>query len=1175
VLRFARPEVLDLLPSGNVVIEASAGTGKTYALEHLVLDLLVDGAALDEILVVTFTEKATREMRARVRSTLHAIVHPRADDPRVDPAEGPVWTIDAATRQRLHAALVDFDRAPISTIHGFCQRVLADHAFRSRRPFRQLLVEPRRAFGRAFREELREQLARESPLRRLLIAQLRELGPDELERALYPWMIERGRVRPSFSADAFDAALRALWTPEELRALDPVVRQGIPRRDVAGRTIGQLKRLVEIAETHRTSGDVIASLIAVHQWGVAEVVQDEPARAWLPARLSAEALTPLRAKVEAVVGNAVPPFGALVQDLLPKVRARLDAEKERFGQIDFDDMLRLVEEALRGPEGEPLARALRTTYRQALVDEFQDTDEVQWEIFRRLWVDPPDPSRRLFVIGDPKQAIYGFRNADVHTYAAARETLQGDDGPVPLDRNFRSTARLIGAYNRVFEDAFFQGTIRYDHPVSCGDPTRRALDESGEHDAAAMCLWTFAGQEKPSAAELRGALGRRIAEEVRRLVDDRALLLHEGGRTRPLRYSDVHVLTRTAKEAQQLGEALRDAGIPHAYFKQEGLFATREAQNVLSLLRAVADPLDRSLRLRAWLTPFFGVPLGELAACRDLDAQHPLVAQLFRLQQLASRGDDAALLRALAVETGLVRRLLLRPDGERELTNYQHVLEVLLHESSGERGVGELVARLEAFIDGRAEPVSGEGSVQRRSTERAAVQLLTMHKSKGLEAAVVFVAGGFTRGGSGSALPPLVCHRDGKREAWLRPVPEEVEELVAEEAREEDERLLYVALTRAKARLYLPYFGAPPAASIRDVAGREVYGPLLGPYRWLDQRLDALVRGGFVDDGVVTYEVVDVAPPPPAEDRASADSFRAELDEAEAEAIDFDALRRDHAGFVLTSYTRMKKQTGRGYEQQAASDEGAPEEYGEVSEAAPESLSDELPGGAGMGVFLHEVLEELDFEAVRTDEVDAWLLRPEVQSLVKLVGRRNGVDETWYEPSARLLHGALRSPQSLGDATLPGGFAQLDAKVPEMSFHFPLPEASHPRPSGKPFAIERGVIRGVVDLVFEHDGRTYFLDWKSDRLADARPAAIREHVDRNYALQAKLYTLGIVRLLRLTGEADYEARFGGLVYAFLRVMDAPGRGVVFDRPPWDEVVRWEAELRESDEPWGYSLGLPR
>ncbi|MEM9067763.1 MAG: UvrD-helicase domain-containing protein [Myxococcota bacterium] len=1173
-MKFQRPAILDAIPPrSHAVIEASAGTGKTWTLEHLFVDRIVAGARVDEVLVVTFTEKATREMRTRVRRTLDAIVHPSPSDARVNPAEGPTWTIGPAEHQRLQEALITFDRAPITTIHGYCQRVLAEHAFRSRRPFRQELVEPRRVFGRSFRDELREVLSEASPLREVVLRVLQTTTAERLETALFPWYAEHGLPRPAFARDAFAAGLAAMADDGRLNGALDTVRKVVHRRDLAERICAQLTTLHKIGKTYRAKQNLLSALLAVDQWGQTEVVRDAPARSWLIARLAAPGLAAVAGWAESLVGVATSPFGVLIHELLPRVRERLGAEKARHGWVDFDDMLRLVHDALRGPAGPALIAAIRAQVRYALVDEFQDTDAIQWSIFRTLFVDDAadENAPRLFVIGDPKQAIYGFRNADVHTYRRARTRLEADGAPrLFLQDNYRSTPALIDAYNAIFSSGFFEGDIRYDKPVRAGDRTRALHQEDGGSPPS-VCLWQVLGKEKPNIAAVRYTLADRCAKEIQAIVEGPSrLILHEGGERRALTYADIQILTRNAREAVAIAEVLRSRGIPHAFYKQDGLFETPEARDVLTVLRAIADPYDRSTRMKAWLTPFFAVPLSDLEACRDLDPRHPLAQRLHRLAALARRQEGAALLRALVEESGLARRLLFSRQGERAWTNYQHVLEVLLEESGGRRGADELAALLEAFVEGRAEPIGGEGSVQRLESERAAVQLLTMHKSKGLEAAVVFVLGGFTRGGRGDAHEPRICHREGVREAWLAPIPTEVEGRIAREAREEDERLLYVALTRAKARLYLPYFGMPPVDAALE--GGQRYEPLTGPYRWLATRLQTLVGEGYVDGANVRYESLRVVDPK-TEPRLSLDavSLPSLQPDSRESVVPFAKLEEIHRGYVLTSYTRMKSHEG-GYVAPVVEDSDAAEEFAADVWDAGEDDAD-LPGGASMGVFLHGVLEDVDYARLReSTEFETWFEAREAQKILQQHARASGVDEVHLETAARLLYRAMRTPQSIEGAELAEGFSSIEVKVAEMSFHFPVPEPSHPAlglPGPRP--ARRGVIRGVVDLVFELGGRTYFLDWKSDRLPSSDPRLLEAHVDANYQLQAKLYTLGIVRLLHVTSEEDFEARFGGLLYCFLRSMNAPGRGVFFQRPSFPDVVAWEAELRESDRPWGYAL----
>ncbi|MEM1416511.1 MAG: PD-(D/E)XK nuclease family protein, partial [Myxococcota bacterium] len=297
-------------------------------------------------------------------------------------------------------------------------------------------------------------------------------------------------------------------------------------------------------------------------------------------------------------------------------------------------------------------------------------------------------------------------------------------------------------------------------------------------------------------------------------------------------------------------------------------------------------------------------------------------------------------------------------------------------------------------------------------------------------------------------------------------------------------------------------------------------------------------------------------------------------------------LRQAHAGWLLTSYTRLEA----GAAAAGPATDGADREHAAETHTAPATLvlgeatlppedpARRLPGGASMGIFLHEVLEELPLEELAEEDPSRWAAGAETRRLLLGRARRNGIPDDALGDAAALLHRALRQPQRHGPLALPRGFAGLGpARVAEMRFHFPLPEPGQPAlgealPAARerPFEIGRGVLRGVIDLVFEHEGRTYVLDWKSDRVP-LEAAALEAHVAAHYGLQAKLYTLGVIRHLGLRERARYEAEFGGLLYAFLRAMHAPDAGVVHQLPSWDEVLAWEEELRSADRPFGYAL----
>lgn len=1246
IVRYPRPEILNRLdPSRHAVLEASAGTGKTYTLEHLVVELvLVHEVPIEQILVVTFTEKATREMRERVRGKLRDILV--ASPSTKNDAEKSYWELDESARRRLSDALAVFDRAPISTIHAFCQRVLTESAFDCARLLRQEQVESRESFGQAFREELRAGLASGAPVRPVLERALQTWGVDRLEANLYRWYVERGQPQPRFDSDGARDALKLLPSRAELapagfarRALEQGLSRN-PKKEIPAR----LLELAPTVEAVRAGAPIFEALLSFWDWSQREAPGRKTNLSYLRHYLGkgdSRTLGPLAERIEQLGRSAGSPLTVLVGELVPRIEARLDDRKAQRGNFDFDDMLRMLRDALKQDTG-ALVRELRRRYRVALVDEFQDTDQVQWDVFRRIFFEP-GVEQRLFVIGDPKQAIYGFRNADVHTYHAARAEIEAQGGQiVPLTVCYRARAPVIEAINLIVAEGFFTGVNAYPHPVTCGRPELRAQVTSGA-DAPAVTLLHLVGRPKLTAGGVRRALGESIAGEIARLLDG-GLRVDRGDGSVPLSPSDIHVLCRSRSDADHVGAALAAAGIPHAFYKQEGLFQTEAARHVWELLRALEDPTSSVRRFHAWLGPFFAIPLERLADCRDVPPEHPLVARLTEWGALAEGQRWAELFRSILDDSGIVRRELFASASERRLTDVQHILEVLLEETHrGRRSLPQLVARLGAFIEGRELPAGESGNVHRLESERQAVQVLTMHKSKGLEAEVVFLAGGLSEPPEDTLAPRIFHDSAGQRVAWIGEPTPDVRDRMDRESREEAERLLYVALTRARSKLYLPYFGPPPPGAERDSLGEVSYeieptvelepeprGAQLdlffeepeldaarradgtigtdgtkrpptdvereyelrrmqGPYRVLNERLRTLVKDGVTNSFPALFErreiVVESLDAADIDPRLRLVGWHAPphllLGEM-SDAARYERLRRERAGVDVTSYTRMKSAVG-GY--RAPEVREGPEDAAEEAlladpfdSALPADVA-ELPGGASVGVFLHEVLEHLPFEAIQRLENGAAMRADEsLERLLRERAQRNGVDPKWLSAAADVLVTTLTAPLRLPDGVeLPKGLCAVDRRAVELPFLHPIPERSHPTlaepppgPDLDPLVVERGFVRGVIDLVFRQGDRYYVVDYKSDRLPDYGPDGVAWHVEHNYLVQARLYTLGTLRALGIHDGETYERRFGGLVYAFLRGMRDRDTGVWSARPSWDDVLEWERELL-SECPWGYPL----
>lgn len=1126
VLRVPRPRVLcDMALDRHGVIDASAGTGKTYTLEHLVVELLLAvDVTIDRLLILTFTDKATHELRTRVRAKLEQLEVGRVgatDDTTLPAADD--WVLDPTAHARLSRALRAIDAATITTIHAFCERILRENAFASGRLFDERPIDGREAFARAVRETLRREAAdaRSAPW---LEAALRSgWSVPDIDRLLWQCSQAHGVLRPELDVESLASAIRGLPV-EDIRRIDWAAElKGRVHASTARSLHERLQALATIVEDARRTGDLADYVRQADRVKVRYLI-DSLGAVSVPAsasRVCAQALA---------VAHATPTFSAaLVHVLLPAVELASRRNKRGAGRYDFDDMLSLVDEALHGSAGRTLAREMRRRWRYVLIDEFQDTDETQWSIFRRAFVErgPKDPPGAVFLVGDPKQSIYRFRGADVQTYVRARDEVLASGGKrVTLRENYRSTASLIEATNALFDaraaDPLFSSAETY-RPVTCGRPERVLVDADGK-EVSPIHVLRFR-EEIPSET-----LGMAIAHEAM-VATDAARPWKLGGR--PLQLRDVFVLTRSAREGRAIGAALREANVPFAFFKEDGLFQTDQARDLRVLLAAIDDPEDRARRIGAWLTPFFGLDLEMLEIARDLPIGHPFVDRLRAWNALAQRGSFDELFESILYDSGILRREIFFADGERALTNTMHIIEVLLERSrEGHATLRDLNCDLGGLISQTRLPSTLEGNVQRLDGDRSAVQIMTIHKSKGLEAPLVFVAGGFTR----SRMDEVrIYHERGHRAAWAGEPSPEIKPSIKHEETEEEERLMYVALTRAMGRLVLPCVVDDGSAPKK----------LPGPYDRVNRRLVDLVAAR--DPKFIMSELpARRTPRPRFSGRREASPWHppATLLSEPSTGPTYESLRARHSGALLTSYTRMT--AGR---PAPVTDEG---DRRDAFDPTPAVLDGILPGGRASGVFLHELLELVPLASFRDmASFDEWRKRREVRDVFDAATEAHRIESRQREHAERLVWTAYTTPIALPDGGRMASLASAEIVAREMKFLY----SAH-----LPGEQVRTFVRGAIDLAFAHGARTYILDWKSDTLRSYERDTVSQHVLAHYFEQMKLYTLAIIKLLGVCDPGDYEARFGGLIHCFVRGVDLEGRGIWCVRPNWSEVLGWTAEV---------------
>ena len=1093
-LRYPRPAVLDHIPRPFAVVEASAGTGKTFTLEHLVVDRVLEGMPLDQILVVTFTDKAAQELRTRIRVLLERMCA-GAVAPEVPVGSG-FWTLDDTARERLRQARAALERCTFATIHSFCQRVLQDSALERRSLLDPTQADAHQLFDRAFGECLRGPAVQDPGLRDLLAQALGDgWSPEKIGKLLWEAHREGCRILPDLAAvearrQRFPGSLDAEAIIQGWR--DAKVHAGTLK--AAAERLGAFLQLLSKAPYPFAAGLKELNMDTLVTASSKPGLRGDAQRfgAWL---LAFTAPTP-----EAVVAAA----------FLPLVQARLREIKAQEGFYDFDDMILLVREALVGPAGETLAARLRARFRLALVDECQDTDGAQWDIFRTLF---HREGHELVLVGDPKQAIYGFRGGDLPSYLAARELLAGNQ-VVSLAENFRSTKPLLQVCEALCgQPEFFTGAVAF-VTVDCGKPDL-GLEDGDGHPLPPLRVVPVL----ETSGGLR--LWRRVAQG---LAGELAALLRSGarfgpaGKRVPLGPKDVFVLVGKRSEGELMAQALGEAGLPFAFYKQKGLFERPEAQAWLQVLEVLEEPQDPGRLARALLSPFFGFQPVDLEGLGELGDGHPVRQRLRKWGELARRRRFAELLETILTDSAVAERLLLQDDGDQALTNLRHLAELLTRVAREDPGdLSHLVHHLRRWRAGLDFPPGENGDQQRLEGRERAVQILTLHAAKGLEAPVVAIFA------PGKPMAPIL-HRfhdaTGTRCAWLGSLPKGSDWATRAQAEveEERERLAYVALTRAQARLVLPCF-------LGDKGSKPFHTE--GPHQVVNRVLRPLVLGGRLPGAeiVQTEAGPGIALPDPLPEAAP----------LRAPSLDADGLRSAARPRRTTSFTALQRRLD--WARSEGRDDPEPD--------APGAAADGLPRGRVIGTLLHELLETVELQGVRGRDFEAWWASPTLREPILRRAALAGLGpEAAREAALRVFLGCT-TPLPLGDHA--AALAEADHSLRELEFLTGMPDS-------------QDFLGGSLDGLFEHQGHSFVLDWKSNGLPDYGPEALAACVADHYELQVRIYTLAALRFLGLTTEAAYETRFGGVLYVFLRGL--PEAGVWSYRPSWTEVQGWEQELAQ-------------
>ena len=1185
--------------TGQHLIEASAGTGKTHNISLLYLRLLLERQfSVRQIAVVTFSDAATRELRGRLRRQLvEAIAFLDESETSNRPDLGAIlgrYRTDTAAcaraRTALQAALVGFDEARISTLHSLCRQLLAEHAFDTGLPFFELDDSAGKEVTREFVRDF---------WRRHVILEPDQAVADVLQRWKTPNDLAAELIRSQtlvLPIERIDPADAEGWVKKERKTYATALKRwrNLHAKGTVAQALKQLQQAITTKYLNAASDSPL---------GRSRVQRCLAACAGEPGQVDADALTPLRSSsIEAQISKNAEKAGWTLPAELAEVasvveslaladeglrlallarftRAAIDFVRERLGEyrkrarcLGFDDLIGQLHASLHGDSATHLAEAIASEVPALLVDEFQDTDTLQYAILHRIHKARMDAV--LLLIGDPKQAIYRFRGGDIYTYhAAARDA---GSNLHTLRDNWRSDARLIEAVNAVFgsvTDPFMVDFIGF-QPAQY--PPTKDKPESWLQSNSPLTLWRLpdcVGDKGPKAWTV-AQFSARILGEVAASIS--ALLREAEQKQQPP--PSIAVLVQTNRQAEQAAQVLGDWNIACDHVSTESVFLSQQASELEYLLAALDAPTDAARVRAALATDLLDRSLDDLLASRDdlthWEAELALIARL--RQRWIADGPYAAL---SACVRQAAARLLSRWDGPRCVTNFLHLAELLQGESLRRSAPGDLLHWLGQRRNEAAQRPGIDASEQlRATTDSATVEVRTIHRSKGLQYDVVFAPFVMAARDESAAerrktpTDSVAWHAadelriDIGSQHWREHASAHADELFAESL-----RLAYVAMTRARHRVWLAWAFANTGRNVTSFSG---------PLSWLwfrsDDMRDPRQLAGLKDN----TDAVD--------GRLQALAKRSN-ESICVEKLDMDAPEPD-LGNMTTSpqplavaefhgHIERRLQT-LSYSRLFGGGEHAPladhdENSDAVAQVYPGIVDDPVPQwprGADFGTCVHGILETIPF---------AELANPTGNEALT----RIAADHGFFGADQEIIAAMARN--CVGSELLPGsGFRLMHLGsgefLPELEFLFPLGVArmselerilarfpAHARGEGELQARRGsvlGLMTGFIDLVARWQGRYYVIDYKTNLLGASRadyaaarlPAAIRSN---DYDLQYLVYLVALQRFLkhRLGGQYDYRRHIGGALYLFVRGMrDGDSAGIHHDCPPLELIDALDA-----------------
>lgn len=1098
----------------HYLLEASAGTGKTFAIEHIVVRLLTEEPAipLEKILVVTFTRAAARDLRMRIRANIEraltcVVAWLKGDRFSVGIPDYLVKQCEKSEqhpiriKRALEYALMTFDQAQMMTIHAFCARMLRENVFEGdlavdaiegemslTKVDLQLIV---RDF---FRTGLSENQFRPAEIKVIL----KEYGPsvEELQDSLLNTItkgIEIAAVPNLYdNFTSFCAAIQQLKREHRLTtngivanfmALAPSYK-GIcnKQRQIKPEILDQVEKFAAIFDKEDTSWEDYDFCLK-DQLSLVKLLDEK--------NLGAKAIHDSSSMTNAIkesLQHLLSPH-VLFARMAFQCRALFEKKIEAEEKYGFNELLKRMHTAVRNPS---FAKKISPRFAAVLVDEFQDTDPLQWEIFRDLFIIDPKWTGYLYLVGDPKQSIYAFRQADIYTYLSAAQ-LVGEDNQASLDTNYRAQPSLVNAMNLLFSAKNSPGLISLPFlkthlPYRDVKFSPNASEKTFSDSLKSFHFFIVEDAESksfPLEVWEERFLFPFMVQEIQRLHLKDSIKL-----------SQCAILVADRFQATRVADFLDKWGVNCAMQRSASLAESNVLPAMRELLQAVLRPRNESV-LRVALG---GILLGwthdqiiELDTNEEL--YEKVMIQFLELQKVWREEGFPVFLPALlqtswhADNKSLVEHLLVQNNGDEKYNDLLQIADALLeYESSLHASPDRIVAYLDKFSEME---INDDPLIKKRNdTTREAVQILTLHSSKGLEFEIVFPIGLIKR----SKMPEqLIPHQEEgiRKLVAISDSQDERYQHYCEEVDAEKMRQLYVALTRAKYRIYCPAIIAPLSLNVKLGCA----SPMELFLSQLDQphSFHSFLTEHSTDLSYTNLEENITLTEMPGKSGCDLLSPSSVLIPGSNKIIQsFTSLSRKHVEHV--------------YEGEA------PHNF-----ERHEKNIHTLPSGAETGVLLHTILEEVPIQMMSKITHPAELI-PFVRSYVF-----NTPYSTWEEVISEMVYNAFRTPLNSNFC-----LAEINPTrtVREIEFLYPTND---------------GLLKGVVDLLFEYQGKYYIVDWKTNWLGmnseSYSTLQLEKAMEENsYFLQASLYEEATRRYIQNFEENDFSELFGGVYYLFLRGM---------------------------------------